>query len=129
MRTLTREGRLIRRRISSNEEDFDDLYLPEMMGLNRRRRASDTSSSEEDSDDSFEIPPNSRKILTSDRIQRFPTFVADQESVDDGCAICIDGVEINKPMIRLDCSHFYCSECITKWLEKSSNCPLCRKEY
>ena len=84
-----------------------------------------------DSDDSYRVlnTPNSRKRLTPDRIQRFPTFVADQKSVDDGCVICIDGVEINKPMIRLDCNHFYCSECITKWFEKSRNYPLCKREY
>ena len=70
-----------------------------------------------------------QRVLTLDRVQRFPTFTADQKSVDDGCVICIDGVEINKPMIRLDCSHFYCSECITKWFEKSRSCPLCKREY
>ena len=70
-----------------------------------------------------------RRGLTSDRIKRFSTFNADQKSVDDGCAICIDGVEINKLMIRLECDHFYCSECISKWFEKNTGCPLCRKEY
>ena len=67
--------------------------------------------------------------LTSGRIDRFATFNADEKSVDEGCTICIDGVEINKLMIKLDCSHFYCSECIRKWFEKKASCPLCRKVY
>ena len=67
--------------------------------------------------------------LTSGRIDRFATFNADEKSVDEGCTICIDGVEINKLMIKLDCSHFYCSECIKKWFEKKASCPLCREVY
>ena len=67
--------------------------------------------------------------LTLDRIKRFSSFNADQKSVDDGCAICIDGVEMNKLMIRLECNHFYCNECIRKWFEKNVSCPVCRKEY
>ena len=70
-----------------------------------------------------------RSGLTSDRIKIFSTFNADQKSVDDGCGSCIDGVEINKLMIRLECDHFYCSECISKWFEKNTSCPLCSKEY
>ena len=72
-------------------------------------------------------PPGSQRGLTDDRISRFESFRADQESVDDGCAICIDGVEMNK-MMRLDCSHFYCGECIRKWFEKNKTCPLCKRE-
>ena len=64
-----------------------------------------------------------------DRLRRFASFNADQKSVDDGCAICIDGVEINKLMIRLDCNHLYCSECISEWFEQKPTCPVCRKEY
>ena len=67
--------------------------------------------------------------LTSGRIDRFATFNADKKSVDEGCTICIDGVEINKLMIKLDCSHFYCSVCIRKWFENKAGCPLCRRVY
>ena len=64
-----------------------------------------------------------------DRLRRFASFNADLKSVDDGCAICIDGVEMNKLMIRLDCNHLYCSECISEWFEQKPTCPVCRKEY
>ena len=74
-------------------------------------------------------PPGSQRGLTDDRISRFEYFRADQESVDEGCAICIDGVEMNKMMIKLDCSHFYCGEFIRKRFEKNKTCPLCKKEF
>ena len=83
----------------------------------------------ERTDEQFEPYVDDERRLSLDRISRFFTFYADQKSVNDGCAICIDGVEINKLMIRLDCSHLYCSVCITQWFEKNSSCPLCRKEY
>ena len=86
----------------------------------------DEESTEENSDSDAD---DDKRGLTSDRIERFSTFKADQKSVDDGCAICIDGVEINKLMIRLECDHFYCSDCISKWFKNNTSCPLCRKEY
>ena len=89
---------------------------------------SDDDSNSEDYLASNDGNENSRG-LTSDRINKFPTFTANQNTVDDGCAICIDGVEIRKLMIRLDCNHFYCSQCIRKWFEKNITCPLCRRVY
>ena len=86
--------------------------------------------SEDDSDFEDESASNDEsRGLTSERIKKFPTFNADHKTVGDGCAICIDGVEINKLMIRLDCNHFYCCECVSKWFEKNVSCPVCRKEY
>ena len=65
--------------------------------------------------------------LTSDRIKQFSTFNADQSAVDD--AICIDGVETNKLMSRLNCNYFYCCECIGEWFGKSVTCPVYRRMY
>ena len=110
----TADNRNIRRQPGVSQSSGESSTYPDINNLNFQR---------------LETPDKFEGGLTPDRVQRFPTFSADQKSVDDGCAICIDGVEINKPMIRLDCSHFYCSECITKWFEKSSSCPLCRKKF
>ena len=52
--------------------------------------------------------------MSSDRVERISSLNADEKSVDDGRANCIDSVEINKLMIRLDCNHLYCSGCISK---------------
>ena len=86
------------------------------------------SDHDSDSEDNSASNDESRG-LTSERIKKFPTFNADQNTIDDGCAICIDGVDINKLMTRLECSHFYCSACINKWFETNVSCPVCRREY
>ena len=83
----------------------------------------------ERTDEPFEPYVDDERRLSLDRIKRFFTFYADKKSVNDGCAVCIDGVEINKLMIRMDCDHFCCSECISKWFEKNTSCPVCRKDY
>ena len=67
--------------------------------------------------------------LTMERIDKFPTFVADEHSVEKGCTICIDDVVIGKPMMRLDCNHSYCSDCIRGWFECNSSCPQCRRNF
>ena len=92
--------------VSWNESDSDDTE--------------NLSSSEDYSDG---------KGLNPDRILKFTTFKADQKTVNEGCAICIDDVEMNKLMIRLDCNHDYCSECISKWFEKNITCPECRRKF
>lgn len=40
------------------------------------------------------------------------------------CCICFE-----RPMqVVLDCHHSYCEKCAEGWQEKSTECPLCRKE-
>lgn len=39
------------------------------------------------------------------------------------CSICLD--VLRGPM-RSACSHFFCQDCIVRWLQNSSHCPLCR---
>ena len=66
--------------------------------------------SDYESEDEFEfynVVDTKSEGLTPERIKKFATFNADQKTVDEGCAICIDDVEINKSMIRLDCNHFF----------------------
>ena len=40
------------------------------------------------------------------------------------CCICHAGLE---GPVRLSCSHVFCEECISEWLDRDSTCPLCRK--
>jgi len=41
----------------------------------------------------------------------------------NNCPICLE--KCNK-ILKLDCSHQFCRECIEKWKEKKMHCPLCR---
>ena len=44
------------------------------------------------------------------------------------CAICQDDFECGHRVLRLPCRHTYHDECVTKWLEQHSSCPVCRRE-
>ena len=54
-------------------------------------------------------------------------FLADVKCVEDGCPICINGVEVGTEMRRLRCSHIFCYACIGRWLNENNSCPICRK--
>jgi hypothetical protein len=40
------------------------------------------------------------------------------------CPIC-DESDIN---VQTNCAHLYCLDCINKWYNKSSKCPMCRQQ-
>lgn len=46
----------------------------------------------------------------------------------DNCVICADDFVVNQKLIHLNCSHFFHEECLTTWLRKRNQCPICRKE-
>lgn len=60
--------------------------------------------------------------------------IEEMERVDeiDGvlsdCVICLDEISIGSEIdaVRMPCFHVYHRNCIQKWLELSSLCPLCR---
>lgn len=42
----------------------------------------------------------------------------------DNCPICLE--ELSIPAINQNCSHIFCTKCITKWLNISNKCPVCK---
>lgn len=40
------------------------------------------------------------------------------------CNICLDNINEN---IYMECGHSFHKECISEWLKKNKNCPICRK--
>lgn len=42
------------------------------------------------------------------------------------CNICLLDINYNDIIRILNCEHFYHANCIDKWFEKKSSCPLCR---
>lgn len=47
--------------------------------------------------------------------------------LNNDCAICLENFNAGEQMQILQCKHYYHPECITPWLEKSTNkCPKCR---
>jgi len=64
---------------------------------------------------SYELPEEAE--LTS--------FLTPVEEVAEPCAICLEPVP-TAPR-ALPCRHVFCRGCITRWLERNQDCPLCKK--
>jgi hypothetical protein len=50
---------------------------------------------------------------------------SDEEDAYDSCCICFDG----KEYVLTSCCHLFCLPCITRWIEISGTCPICRNEF
>ena len=62
------------------------------------------------------------KLMQSARYGKTPS--KDQIEVSGGnCSICQD--TYNDP-VMLHCRHIFCGDCVAKWLEKNTTCPMCR---
>ena len=42
------------------------------------------------------------------------------------CSICLE--KKAKPILLSCCQNMFCGECVLKWFQKKSNCPLCRRK-
>lgn len=47
------------------------------------------------------------------------------EISEKNCAICLD---ILDSPILINCHHLFCTECIVRWVELNTKCPLCREQ-
>lgn len=68
-------------------------------------------------------------IITSDMLNEYlennTSNCISNDNID--CCICLDKLEENHKSIALECSHRFHMSCISNWLKKELNCPLCRK--
>ena len=69
--------------------------------------------------------------LTSETIQTFHLFTADESHVGDQCSICMGDIDVGRRMMRLTCDgqHCFCQECIEGWFAEHNTCPLCRHKF
>ncbi|EYU23098.1 hypothetical protein MIMGU_mgv1a023191mg [Erythranthe guttata] len=46
------------------------------------------------------------------------------------CVVCLDGLfgEIEKVNVTLGCGHVFHVECITNWLFRKNECPICKSK-
>ncbi|KAM0941092.1 putative transcription factor C2H2 family [Dioscorea sansibarensis] len=49
-----------------------------------------------------------------------------QESTS--CSICLEDFVVDTEVKEMPCKHFFHSECVLRWLELHSSCPVCRFE-
>ncbi len=54
-----------------------------------------------------------------------------QDNSEILCPICHESINVSffeNNTNKTTCSHYFHSNCINKWLEKSSTCPVCREQ-
>lgn len=65
-------------------------------------------------------------------IKNLPTIVVSKRDLEDGCnkecSICFLDFNVNDKVSRLQCGHFFHTECVNEWLQKKCTCPICRWE-
>ncbi|XP_006344335.1 ERAD-associated E3 ubiquitin-protein ligase HRD1-like [Solanum tuberosum] len=59
-------------------------------------------------------------------IELLEPIETDERNNNDDCLVCLDEIGEETQVLRLPCSHMFHGDCITKWLENSHYCPLCR---
>ena len=69
-------------------------------------------------------------IITTDALNEYLDNNTSNSISNDNteCCICLDKFEENHKSIVLECSHRFHRSCISNWLKKELNCPLCRKK-
>lgn len=53
--------------------------------------------------------------------------IAANTDAAEKCPICQDAILSDK-LVKTKCGHFYCNECIVKWLKEHVACPVCNKD-
>ena len=63
------------------------------------------------------------------KFEDFQVIEIDQSHVDREleCVICMSNNEVGDKVLELHCAHMFHEECLRKWLEEHSTCPLCRE--
>ena len=45
------------------------------------------------------------------------------------CPVCSQDYDEDDFLVKLFCKHKFHAECIKKWFENNSKCPMCRKDF
>lgn len=72
----------------------------------------------------------SPKPIPDKKIKAFHASIC--EGPLDNCAICYDAINVGEAILSLNCTettwHTFHENCVSTWLNKEGNCPLCREE-
>jgi putative ribosome biogenesis GTPase RsgA len=72
---------------------------------------------------------NIDRIVTSGDILKIVNKLTNNSILHKGnekCSICYEEMK-NKKILKLNCDHMFCSECLVNWLKEKLSCPLCRR--
>lgn len=65
--------------------------------------------------------------LSDEEIRDLPKVRFDAEE-QQHCAICLESYQVGELLTSLRCNHFFHVECLKDWMQRSTQCPLCRHE-
>ncbi|CAJ1930706.1 unnamed protein product [Sphenostylis stenocarpa] len=70
----------------------------------------------------------SMNLANHDSVRNLESFTV-EEKTEDSCSICLMELSFGSRAIRMPhpCSHIFHQHCITRWLNISHTCPLCRR--
>jgi hypothetical protein len=80
-------------------------------------------------DESFDISNNTETENTvsvrhhNDKISKMEKIKNDE---DIDCIICMEKIEKNKTVYKIDCNHKFHKHCLSNWLKQKFECPVCR---
>lgn len=63
--------------------------------------------------------------LSDEEIMALPKAKFEQKDAQT-CPICLDVYQQSEILTQLRCSHFFHTSCVTRWFQRSTQCPLCR---
>jgi hypothetical protein len=89
----------------------------------RPRRRDSARSGEEDGRPSPN--PSDNQLRKEGSSSAGGVTLEEEEDAYDSCCICFDG----KEYVLTSCCHLFCLPCITRWIEISNTCPICRNEF
>jgi hypothetical protein len=72
---------------------------------------------------------SARSVPTAAQIQRTTQRVSYTGTDEHSCAVCQDSIMNNDIVRKLnDCGHMFHDECVLTWFQRSSLCPMCRRD-
>jgi len=63
--------------------------------------------------------------LSDEEIYALPK-VRFESAEEQACAICLEPYNQGELLTALRCNHFFHVDCLTRWFQRSTQCPLCR---
>jgi len=64
--------------------------------------------------------------LSDEEIHALPKIVFN-ESEQQNCPICLEAYQKGDLLTSLSCAHFFHVDCLARWFQRSTQCPLCRE--
>ena len=70
-------------------------------------------------------PPASVSVVKNLPRRTLDTFNDKQNAQ---CPVCLVSFDVDDIIIEMPCDHFFHTDCLLPWLNKTNSCPLCRYE-